>query len=347
MHIRTIQVKNIFTKAKAPHGDFSANPYVGCLHNCKFCFASYMQLYSNHHEAWGTFVDVKYWPPLTNLDRLYNRTICIGTVTDPYQPIEAQYARTRELLTQLQGANCKLLIITRSDLVIRDLDLLATFPQVHIAWSINTLEEGFRVDMDQAVSLERRFQAMQYCKEAGFKTICFIAPIFPVLTNVFNIIDFVRDKCTEVWLDPLNLRTRNLSVILDYIAKTFPQLLPLYQRIYLQKDLSFFDQLSEQIAYFCQVRGLPFNGQTYYPLYSPSPNIVCQFGLFKNSQYSVLAQEASDFSFSQHQQNNALSKDSSTPPKSLTPNGSTENLTAQEVEQDALDNLSLFKNSLS
>lgn len=282
MIVRPKQVKNILTKSKLPLGDFSANPYVGCAHDCKYCFASYMQQFSNHTEDWGKFVDVKYWPKIPNLEKLYGKEICIGSVTDGYQPLERQYGRTRELLTQLQGSGCKITIITKSDLVMRDLDLLQTFPQVQIAWSINTLNEHFRMDMDKGASIGQRFQAMQFFHAQGIKTSCFISPIFPEISEVFALIDYARDKCGEIWLEPLNLRGANRFVIFSYIAQCFPQLLPLYRRIFEQCDLSYWDYLSQQVAAFAQNRGLTVNGQAAYPLYQPCPNITCRFGIFQS-----------------------------------------------------------------
>ena len=80
----------------------------------------------------------------------------IGSVTDPYNPQEEIYKRTRTLLEELKGSGVKLSISTKSDLILRDLDLIKTFPNTRVSWSINTLDENFRADMDNAVSIEQR-----------------------------------------------------------------------------------------------------------------------------------------------------------------------------------------------
>ena len=122
--IKQIQVKDIMTKSNAPIGGYCVNPYVGCTHGCKYCYASFMKRFTGHTEEWGTFLDVKNWEPIKNLDKYKGEHIIIGTVTDGYLPQEAEYKNTRKLLEQLVGVDAELLICTKSDLVVRDLDLL-------------------------------------------------------------------------------------------------------------------------------------------------------------------------------------------------------------------------------
>lgn len=122
--VREIKTNGILTKSNLPVADYSVNPYVGCAHGCKYCYASFMKRFTNHPEPWGAFVDVKYWPELKNPRKYAGRELFIGSVTDPYQPLEAKYRRTRALLEELQGSGCSVSIATKSDLVVCDLDLI-------------------------------------------------------------------------------------------------------------------------------------------------------------------------------------------------------------------------------
>lgn len=180
MPIKEIEVKSVMTKSNLPVADYSVNPYVGCTHGCKYCYASFMKRFTNHPEPWGSFVDVKYWPEIKNPKKYAGKEAFIGSVTDPYQPCEEKYGRTRALLEQLQGSGISISIATRSDLVLRDLDLIKTFPNARVSWSINTLDEDFRKAMDHGASIERRLAAMKAFYEAGVQTTCFISPIFRV-----------------------------------------------------------------------------------------------------------------------------------------------------------------------
>ena len=104
--------------------------------------------------------------------------IVIGSVTDGYLPQEEQFGNTRKLLQQLRGSDADILICTKSDLVVRDIDLLKELGQVTVSWSINTLNEEFKNDMDSAVSIERRLAAMKQVYAAGIRTVCFVLPYF-------------------------------------------------------------------------------------------------------------------------------------------------------------------------
>jgi DNA repair photolyase len=184
MTIKEIDVKSVMTKSNLPVSDFSVNTYVGCAHACKYCYASFMKRFTNHPEPWGDFIDVKLWPDIKNAKRYVGKEAFLGSVTDCYQPCEAKYKRTRALLEQLQGSGIRISIATKSDLVLRDLDLIKTFPGARVSWSINTLDDEFRREMDRGVSIERRLEAMRQFYEAGIDTTCFISPIFPGITDV-------------------------------------------------------------------------------------------------------------------------------------------------------------------
>lgn len=81
------------------------------------------------------------------------------------------------MLEQMQGSGCKISIATKSDLIVRDLELIKTFPEARISWSINTLDETFRTDMDDAVSIERRLAAMKAFHDAGIRSLRTVSKI--------------------------------------------------------------------------------------------------------------------------------------------------------------------------
>lgn len=254
--IKDIDVKSVLTKSNLPVADYSVNPYTGCEHACKYCYASFMKRFTNHSEPWGEFIDVKHWQEIKNPSKYAGKELFIGSVTDPYQPLEEKYERTRALLKQMQGSGCKVSIATKSDLILRDLDLIKTFPDARVSWSINTLDEEFKNEMDCAVSIERRLAAMKAFHDAGVRTTCFISPIFPGITDIPAIIKRAKDQCNLVWLENLNLRGSYKSVILDYIAEKHPDLLPLYQQIYIKNDRSYWAELDAQMREFTAQEGL-------------------------------------------------------------------------------------------
>ena len=158
--------------------------------------------------------------------------LSVGPVTDGYNPQEERFGNTRKLLEQLIGSGADILICTKSDLVVRDIDLLKKLGQVTVSWSINTLDENFKNEMDAAVSIERRIAAMKKIYDAGIRTVCFVSPVFPGITDLEAIFERVHNQCDLFWLENLNLRGGFKKTIMDYIAEKRPDLLPLYDEIY-------------------------------------------------------------------------------------------------------------------
>ena len=301
IRISAIKTKSILTKSNLPASDYCANPYVGCTHACKYCYASYMRRFTGHREDWGRFLDVKFWPPLENVEKYRGRTVFLSSVTDPYNPQEAVFKRTRTLLEELSGSGIRLSISTKSDLILRDLDLIRNFPQAQVAWSVNTLDESFRADMDSAVPVERRLRAMKIFHDSGVRTTCFISPIFPGITDVKAIIRTVKDQCNLIWLENLNLRGAFKSVILSYIREKRPELTPLYEMIYNRKDMSWWEELDRELAAYTSSLGLEYriNDNSFTRPFSDPPVVVNFFyheKIRKNasSKASVIQDNAQD-----------------------------------------------------
>lgn len=291
--IQVVEKKTILSKSNLPVSDYSVNPYVGCTHGCQYCYASFMKRFTGHREEWGEFLDVKQWLPLRSPEQYRDKALFIGSVTDPYNPQEAQYQRTRALLQELQGSGAKITIQTKSDLVLRDMDLIQTFPDARVGFSINTLDEQFKNDMDKAVSIERRLSAMKQLYDAGIRTTCFISPIFPEITDVPAIIERVKMQCQLIWLENLNLRGNYKPVILNYIQTKYPHLMPLYQQIYLQGDNSYWQQLDQQLQQFAQYIGLDYvvNDDSMQRSFNAPPVMV---NFFYHEKIKKSAQKASE-----------------------------------------------------
>ena len=273
------ETKDIMTKSSLPVGGYSVNPYVGCTHACKYCYASFMKRFTGHTEDWGTFLDIKHWPEIRNAKKYAGQRVVIGSVTDGYNPQEEQFGNTRKLLEQLRGSGADILICTKSDLVVRDLDLLKELGQVTVSWSINTLDEDFRKDMDRAVPIERRIAAMKTVYDAGIRTVCFVSPVFPGITDFEAIFERVKNQCDLFWLENLNLRGGFKKTIMDYIVEKYPKLTPLYEAIYNRKDRSYFESLESIAREMAQKNDCPFvdNEMPYGRVPQGHPVIVDYF----------------------------------------------------------------------
>ena len=176
MIVNEITVKNIMTKSKLPASDYAVNPYVGCPHKCKYCYACFMKRFTGHDEEWGEFIDIKNFPAIKNPHKYSGKSIFIGSVTDSYNPFEKEYEKTREILKQFVDTDVEIIISTKSKLVTRDLDLLKQIKDITVAFSINTMDEKFRSDMDKASTIQERLKAMKELHTNGIHTVTFISP---------------------------------------------------------------------------------------------------------------------------------------------------------------------------
>jgi DNA repair photolyase len=190
------RAKTIIIQNDSPDISFdrSINPYRGCEHGCVYCFArpthAYMGLSPGLDFETKLFVKTG---AATLLERELSapgyrpKTIAIGTNTDPYQPIEREHRVMRQILTVLSRANHPVGIVTKSALVLRDLDLLAPMAEkglVKVALSVTTLDAGLARRMEPRASTpERRLDAIRQLSEAGIPTTVLVAPIIPAIND--------------------------------------------------------------------------------------------------------------------------------------------------------------------
>ena len=277
MEIRKKEVKSILTKSPVHHG-YTANPYAGCTHNCLYCYAKYLPEWTGHEgERWGEYVDVKYWAPLTEKQKkgLHGKSIFISSATDPYQPIEHEYFRTRTLLKELVGTGADVLVVTKSHNVIRDWDLLQEL-NATVALSINTLDESFRKDMDCGSSIDQRMGALSILHNKGICTTCFVSPVFPGITDAPAIIERATGICDEVYLEHLVLQNPYKGSVLYYIRTKHPDLYPYYDRLFNKGELDEWWKWDDYMEEWCRENGYEYSYE-YFPKEHREKPVVINF----------------------------------------------------------------------
>ena len=165
---------------------------------------------------------------------------------------------TQNILKQLVDIDCKIIICTKSDLILRDIDILKRLKKLTVAVSINTLDENFRKDMDKASNIFDRIRVLQTLYKNNINTVLFMSPIFPKITNYRLIIERTRYFVNEYWFENLNLRGSYKSLILKYIEKYYPQHFNLYQQIYIHKNFDFWDKLISEIQNYCEKNSIGY-----------------------------------------------------------------------------------------
>ena len=248
---KEIESKDYLTKSNLPASDYVINPYVGCPHGCKYCYASFMKRFTGHNEEWGTFIDIKRCSKPISKKRLNGKTVFLSSVTDCYNPYEEKYCITQSILKQLLDVECTISISTKSSLILRDVELLKQFKDVSVSISLNTLDENFKNDMDNADSIEARLNTLKVLHENGIHTVLFMSPIFPEITNYKEIIEKSRPFVDEYWFENLNLRGEYKAKILKYINEKYLQHMDLYQQIYVAGNKDYWDKLAAEIETYC------------------------------------------------------------------------------------------------
>ena len=251
MQVAKIRAKNILSRSKIGSGGYAINPYVGCPHGCIYCYAEFMRGVTGHEEAWGEFLDAKEFDTasLVKFVGLHGgERVFMSSVTDCYNSYEARFGVTRKVLEAVAGSDINLQILTKSSLVTRDIDLLQTMPNVRVGVSLSVIDESLRRTLEpRASSVAARIAAIKKLRAEGVKTYIFVAPIFPQITPVFDIISHCGDAADEMWFDRLNLYPNFRDKILAFVGRNFPALLPLYKQIYLFGDNGYFERLANEI----------------------------------------------------------------------------------------------------
>jgi DNA repair photolyase len=214
VRVREILSRAVLTKTGIEGYDYCINPYVGCQHGCKYCYASFMKRFTGHSEPWGEFVDVKINAPQVlarQTKKPREGSVLIGTVTDPYQPLEKKYRITRGCLETLLESRFSLNILTRSPLALRDIDLFKNLHDIEIGFSITTDSEEMKKYFEtNSPSILSRVDALRKIHDAGISTYVFIGPMLPL--NPEKIVDMIAGAADSVLIDRLNYLGKVLSI---------------------------------------------------------------------------------------------------------------------------------------
>ena len=178
--------KNALSSSGLSDVDLTLNPYIGCEHGCKYCYAPFIM--HRDPEEWSKRIGVKINIVQILLRELKRgkangKTVSISTVTDGYQPIESRYMLTRKCLEALLRFDTGVSIQTKSSLVLRDLDILKKFTSKEVGFTLTTLNEKHRriYEPNSSPSTDR-LKAIKVLKANGIKTFVFVGPVMPIFT---------------------------------------------------------------------------------------------------------------------------------------------------------------------
>ena len=228
--------------------DWSLNPYMGCVHQCTFCYVRAFERRADRpsDHRYGTSIRVK----VNIAERLRaelaraswsGEHVVIGAATDPYQPAEGRYGLTRACIEVLRDASNAFAIITRGPLIVRDAALLAEAAaraDVSVTFSVPTVDDDvWRTTEPGTAPPRQRLRALKALVAAGVRASVGMAPLLPGLSDQPASLERVIVAAREagacgIWANLLYLRPGTREHFLECLARDWPELLPGYERLY-------------------------------------------------------------------------------------------------------------------
>ena len=227
---------------------WSLNPYMGCVHQCTFCYVRAFERRADRpfDDRYGRAIRVK-----TNVVKVLRRelaraswdgeTVVVGAATDPYQPAEGRYRLTRGCLAAFAEARNPFSIITRGPLIVRDVDVLveaARRADVSVTFSVPTVDmEVWRKTEPGTAPPRQRLRALSRLVEAGVKASVGMAPLLPGISDrpeqLAEVVRAARDAgACGIWANVLFLRPGTREHFLENLARDWPEELDRYERLY-------------------------------------------------------------------------------------------------------------------
>ena len=240
--------RSALNRVKGMAFGWSLNPYMGCAHRCTFCYVRAFELRADRpsDDRYGRSIRVKVNVAevlRAELDRQSwaGETVAIGAATDPYQPAEGRYRLTRACLEALRDAANAFSLITRSPMIVRDLDVLAeaaTRADISVVFSVPTLdEEVWRRTEPGTPPPFRRLEALTRLVEAGVRAGVGMAPILPGISDrpeqVERVVRAAREAgATSIWANVLHLKPGTREHFLAALERDWPEERARYERLY-------------------------------------------------------------------------------------------------------------------
>ena len=203
MIIKEIEAKTILSKSQIY--DYALNAYVGCQHQCLYCYAKFMKRFTGHREPWGAFVDVKINAPellAREVKKKRKGRVWISGVCDAYQPLEKKYLLTRRCLEILVEEGWPITIQTKSPLVLRDVAILKRAADIEVGFTITTADEKVRRIFEPgAPPIAKLVEALGILHKEGIRTFVMIAPLLP---HADGLADMLKGRVDHVLIDRYN-----------------------------------------------------------------------------------------------------------------------------------------------
>jgi DNA repair photolyase len=243
-----ITCRSALNAVKGMPFNWTLNPYRGCTHGCHYCFArkyqTHLEMGADDEFASVIFVKVNFVEVLRKelAHPKWSRELAaLGTATDPYQPIEGHYKISRGTLAALVEGKTPVGIVTKGPMVVRDVDVLQDLSKAAgatVCISVPTVDDfAWRTLEPGTAPPLQRLRALRTLVDGGIKAGIGMAPLLPGLSDkpelMADVVRAARDAgATHLWANMLYLRPGTREHFMEHLARDWPELLPLYERLY-------------------------------------------------------------------------------------------------------------------
>jgi len=278
----TLPSRSILNRCSGTRMPFvwTINPYRGCEFACKYCYARYTHEFMEMRDGVDFERKIYVKQHTANLLRQELRKvkasedIAIGTATDPYQPAERKFEVTRAILEELSlHSGLKIGIVTKSNLVLRDIDLLRKAGEqnrISVNVTITTLNTDLARKLEpRAPRPDLRMSAMRELNQAGIEAGVICAPVLPGITDSPRDLETLVRTTAEaggkyIYANSLFLKPCSAAVFMPFLEKEFPHLVQNYQQRFGEKaflSAAYRKRLSQLMARLRQTYGFPSSGE--------------------------------------------------------------------------------------
>ncbi len=250
MKVSTCSYRPVLVPCRLENCDYQIDPYVGCEHSCYYCYAL-NQAETDWSKEVLTYKDIA-GQLSGELENVSPQTIYMGYYTDPYQPCEAEYRQTRQVMELLLEKNFSVSILTKSDLIVRDMDILRDMGHASISISAAFNDNRIRQIFEgNTIDIEARIRALQELREAGIQTSALICPVIPYITNVTSLIEVLAPYTDAIWIYGLSIEDRsdrNWQNVQGLLQTHFRDLKEQIETVLFTKEHSYWAELRQQLT---------------------------------------------------------------------------------------------------
>lgn len=241
--------------------EYQVDPYVGCEHYCYYCYAL-----AQAETDWSSEI-LMHKDIVAQLreeiEKIPSQAIYMGYHTDPYQPCEAEYQQTRKVLELFLDKGFSARILTKSDLVVRDMDILKQMNDASISVSVAFHDDLTRSRFEaNTIDTEKRIEALRQLKAEGVRTGALLCPVVPYITDAIQLIEMLSPHADVIWIYGLNMSNRSDPNWLNFqkiLNTQFPDLIEQVEPAIFSKGHRYWKQLKDDLEVLQKNRQLNLN----------------------------------------------------------------------------------------